>query len=309
MIPAKGVYTQKPITNRLRARIEGCGNFLGNDVPVEDAAKGMCSSQELYAGGVDGVSVRLQTSVAAMNGWGNASLDIKTAFLGAPLHQDILGQALLAPSDLESSNLDFEMLVKKLRAVQGNKVKIVVVSPKKILVRLGLLEESEKWLVVKALYGLAEAPRRWSTHRDLLLRQLCWEEAGRRFSLVQCEADTNLWRVVSVQQPESTQDVDASSQKSVLGTSASNPQQEDEGPKLHGLLGVYVDDMLITADGATTDSLIRELRATWSTSEPEVAEVGRPIRFCGFNLHRLTGGGYFSIKRIMFRICFRGFRT
>eukprot|EP00439_Symbiodinium_sp_Y106_P086974 s122_g37.t1 len=232
----------------------------------------MCRSQELYAGGVDGVSVRLQTSVAAMNGWGNASLDIKTAFLGAPLHQDILGQALLAPSDLESSNLDFEMLVKKLRAVQGNKVKIVVVSPKKILVRLGLLEESEKWLVVKALYGLAEAPRRWSTHRDLLLRQLCWEEAGRRFSLVQCEADTNLWRVVSVQQPESTQDVDASSQKSVLGTSASNPQQEDEGPKLH-VLGVYVDDMLITADGATTDSLIRELRATWSTSEPEVAEA------------------------------------
>ncbi|CAE7444287.1 unnamed protein product [Symbiodinium sp. CCMP2592] len=292
VIPAKGVYTQKPITNRLRARIVGCGNFLENDAPVEDAAKGMCRSQELYAGGVDGVSVRLQTGVAAINGWGNASLDIKTAFLGAPLYQNNQGQALLTPSDLESGNLDFELLVKKLRAVQGDKVKIVVVSPPKILVRLGLIEESEKWLVVKALYGLAEAPRRWSAHRDLLLRQLCWEDGGRRFSLVQCEADANLWRVVSVQQPESTQDVDASSHKPVPGTSTPNPQQEDEGPKLHGLLGVYVDDMLITADGATTDNLIRELRAIWSTSEPEVAEVGRPIRFCGFNLHRLTGGGY-----------------
>ena len=292
VIPAKGIFTQKPITNRLRARVVGCGNFLENDAPAEDVAKGMCRSQELYAGGVDGVSVRLQTSVAAMNGWGNAVLDIKTAFLGAPLYQDNQGHALLSPRDLESGNLDFEMLVKKLRAVQGDKVKIVVVSPPKILVRLGLIEESEKWLVIKVLYGLAEAPRRWSAHRDLLLRQLFWEDAGRRFSLVQCEADANLWRVVSVQQPDSTQDVDASSKNPSPEIYTGNPQQEDEGLKLHGLLGVYVDDMLITADGDTTESLIRELRAIWSTSEPEVAEVGRPVRFCGFNLHRLTGGGY-----------------
>ncbi|CAE7842944.1 aceE [Symbiodinium sp. KB8] len=275
VIPAKGIFTQKPITNRLRARVVGCGNFLENDAPAEDVAKGMCRSQELYAGGVDGVSVRLQTSVAAMNGWGNAVLDIKTAFLGAPLYQDNQGHALLTPRDLESGNLDFEMLVKKLRAVQGDKVKIVVVSPPKILVRLGLIEESEKWLVIKALYGLAEAPRRWSAHRDLLLRQLFWEDAGRRFSLVQCEADANLWRVVSAQQPESTQDVDASSKNPSPEIYTGNPQQEDEGLKLHGLLGVYVDDMLITADGDTTQSLIRELRAIWSTSEPEVAEVGR----------------------------------
>ncbi|OLP83096.1 Pyruvate dehydrogenase E1 component [Symbiodinium microadriaticum] len=275
VIPAKGVFTQKPITNRLRARVVGCGNFLENDAPAEDVAKGMCRSQELYAGGVDGVSVRLQTSVAAMNGWGNAVLDIKTAFLGAPLYQDNQGHALLTPRDLESGNLDFEMLVKKLRAVQGDKVKIVVVSPPKILVRLGLIEESEKWLVIKVLYGLAEAPRRWSAHRDLLLRQLFWEDAGRRFSLVQCEADANLWRVVSVQQPDSTQDVDASSKNPSPEIYTGNPQQEDEGLKLHGLLGVYVDDMLITADGDTTESLIRELRAIWSTSEPEVAEVGR----------------------------------
>ena len=71
------------------------------------------------------------------------------------------------------------MLVRKLKSVQGNKVKVVVVSHPKVLVRLGLVEESEKWLVLKALYGLAEAPRRWSSHRDMLLRQHTWEDCGR----------------------------------------------------------------------------------------------------------------------------------
>ena len=81
VIPGTCVYTQKPITNRLRARVVGCGNYLEGDSPVEDTAKGMCCSQDLYAGGVDGVSVRLQTSIAAVQQWDNASLDIKTAFL------------------------------------------------------------------------------------------------------------------------------------------------------------------------------------------------------------------------------------
>ncbi|OLQ00416.1 hypothetical protein AK812_SmicGene16922 [Symbiodinium microadriaticum] len=254
VIPAKGVYTQKPITNRLRARIVGCGNFLEGEPPAEDAAKGRTRSQDLYAGGVDGVSVRLQTSVAAIKGWGNATLDIKTAFLGAPLYQDRQGQAVLSPGDLSSGRLDFEMLVRKLKSVQGNKVKIVVVTPPRVLVSLGLVEESEKWLVLKALYGLAEAPRRWSSHRDMLLRQHTWEDCGRRFFLKQCVADSNLWKVVS--EP----------------LSGGVDVKTESEPVLHGLLGIYVDDMLITAE--------------------EPVKVGKPVRFCGFNLHKLKGGGY-----------------
>ena len=272
VIPAKGVYTQKPISGRLRARIVGCGNYLEAEPPESDGLRGKVRTQDLYAGGVDGVTIRLQTSMAAVQGWASAGLDIKTAFLGAPLYQDQQGQAVLTPGDLNSNSLDFDLLIKKLRAVQGERVKIVVVNPPKILVRLGLIEESEKWLVIKALYGLAEAPRRWSAHRDLLLRKISWEEGERKYFLVQCVADHNLWRIVSRRQPESA--------------------EADSGLGLHGLLGVYVDDMLITAETAIQTRLIQELRAVWNTSEPEFAEVGRPIRFCGFNLHRLTGGGY-----------------
>ncbi|CAE7299856.1 RE1 [Symbiodinium sp. CCMP2456] len=278
VIPAKGVYTQKPITNRLRARIVGCGNFLESDPSPEDAAKGSTRSQDLYAGGVDGVSVRLQTSVAAIKGWGNATLDIKTAFLGAPLYQDRQGQAVLSPGDFSPGRLDFEVLVKKLKSVQGNKVKVVVVTPPRVLVRLGLVEESEKWLVLKALYGLAEAPRRWSSHRDLLLRQHTWEDDGRRFSLKQCVADSNLWKVVS--EPLSG------------GVGGAVDAGSGSEPVLHGLLGIYVDDMLITAEELVKERLVQEIRSIVPTSEPESAEEGRPIRFCGFNLHKLKGGGY-----------------
>ena len=298
IIPGKGVYTQKPITNRLRARIVGCGNYLESEAPPESEAKGKSRAQDLYAGGVDGVSVRIQVSAAATNAWSCAGLDIKTAFLGAPLYQDQKGQAVLTPGDLSSGSLDFEVLVRKLQSVQGERVKIVVVSPPKILVRLGLVEESEKWLVIKALYGLAEAPRRWSAHRDLLLRQLAWEDNGRRYSLAACVADNNLWRIVSEAQPETTEAcgtytrVTQNSTSLEPGRSPELIPQDNQGIMLHGLLGVYVGDMLITAEDGVQNRLLQELRQLWSTSDPEIADVGRPLRFCGFNLHRLKGGGY-----------------
>ena len=50
--------------------------------------------------------------------------------------------------------------------------------------------------------------------------------------------------------------------------------------------------MLITAEEPVKDRLVQEIRSIWSTSEPESAEEGKPIRFCGFNLHKLKGGGY-----------------
>ncbi|CAE7232268.1 RE1, partial [Symbiodinium natans] len=269
LIPAKGVYTQKPITNRLRARIVGCGNFLQSDSPSEDVAKGTVRSQDLYAGGVDGTSVRIQACVAAINKWHNAGLDIKTAFLDAPLYQDGQGHAVLTPGDVGSGALDFERLVGKRKHVQGQRVKIVVVTPPKILVKLNLVEESERWLVIKALYGLQQAPRCWSSHRDLALRSLQWSDGGRDFRLSQTVAEPNLWRVIS-----------------------SSSEADQEGERLHGLLGVYVDDLLLTMEESVQQRLISEIQRLWATSDPESAEVGKPIRFCGFNLHKLPSGGY-----------------
>ena len=179
----------------------------------------------------------------------------------------------IGPEELKKLEALAQVSVKPAKGMYTQKP---ISDPAKILVRLGLIEESEKWLVIKALYGLAEAPRRWSAHRDLLLRKISWEESGRKYFLVQCVADNNLWRIVSQKQGQSQ----------ILETT-----QADSGLSLHGLLGVYVDDMLITAETATQTRLVQELRAVWTTSEPEIAEVGRPIRFCGFNLHRLTGGG------------------
>ena len=203
-----------------------------------------------------------------------ATLDIRTAFLDAPLYQDKSGRPVLTPEDFGSGTLDFDLLVRKLQSVHGKKVKIVVVQPPKILNQLGLIEEGEKWLVIKALYGLAEAPRRWSSHRDLRLGQISWVENGRTFSLVQSQADANIWKVVS------------------RPTAQGERDQEPIDQQMHGLLGVYVDDMLITAEDPVIQAVIRELRNTWATSDPEFAAEDKPIRFCGFNLHKLREGGF-----------------
>ena len=66
-IPAKGVFTQKPITNKLRARIVGCGNFLSDQGkgPEElEGVKGVSKIQDLYAGGMDGTTMRIQMRIA-----------------------------------------------------------------------------------------------------------------------------------------------------------------------------------------------------------------------------------------------------
>ena len=69
-IPAKGVFTQKAGSGRLRARIVACGNMMSER-----------SADELYAGGVDSPQVRVLIRRAAVQGLQCLTLDIRTAFL------------------------------------------------------------------------------------------------------------------------------------------------------------------------------------------------------------------------------------
>ena len=126
-------------------------------------ALGQARSQDLYASGMDGAAVRLQVRLAAARRWKAGTLDIKTAFLAAPLFQQ-QGLSSKATKKLES--------------------KAIIVTPPKILSSLGIIEPGEKWLVLKALYGLAEAPAAWATERDLQLSRMKWtDEHGSMFCL------------------------------------------------------------------------------------------------------------------------------
>ena len=75
-IPAKGVFTQKAGSGRLRARIVACGNLMSER-----------SAEELYAGGVDSTQVRVLLRRAAVQKLQCLTLDIRTAFLLAPTSQ------------------------------------------------------------------------------------------------------------------------------------------------------------------------------------------------------------------------------
>ena len=73
-VPAKGVFTQKPITNRLRARTVGCRDFLGDQGKDSgekvEGAKGVSRLQELYAGGMDGtIEFRCVSRLGATGCW------------------------------------------------------------------------------------------------------------------------------------------------------------------------------------------------------------------------------------------------
>ena len=246
-IPSKGVFTEKAITNKKRARVVGCGNFMPS-VRDEKAAGalGQARSQDLYASGMDGAAVRLQVRLAAARRWKAGTLDIKTAFLAAPLFQQ-QGLSSKATKKLES--------------------KAIIVTPPKILSSLGIIEPGEKWLVLKALYGLAEAPAAWATERDLQLSRMKWtDEHGSTFCLQQCQTDENLWKII---------------------------RWDPEGNRhVAGLAGIYVDDILFTGESEAVGGFVRAVQGIWTTSEPEFVQPGKSVRFCGFNLHGLESGGF-----------------
>ena len=261
-IPAKCVYTQKPVTNKRRARIVGCGNFMSSSAhKAADEARGQLRLQDLYASGLDGSSVRIQVRVAAAKRWRSSVLDIKTAFLTAPLFQ---------PHGDSS------------KAARRLMNKAIIVSPPRILAHLGLVEEGEKWLVLRALYGLPEAPAAWACDRDLKLSKMTWRNAtGRLCWLERCPAEENLWKIREA--------------LSESGDVSQNPPSRDScthGCCTVGLVGVYVDDILITAVEGQDQSFIDAVQSEWKTSTPEFVRPGESVRFCGYNLWVDEKGAY-----------------
>ena len=105
------------------------------------------NKSDLYAGGVDSLTVRVVLAYTAQfPQWTLCVLDIKTAFLYAPVRGSSEGDSADAP--------------------------VVVVRPPHMLVQLRLLQGSDRWRVKRALYGLATSPRDWANHRDSVLRQI-----------------------------------------------------------------------------------------------------------------------------------------
>ena len=152
IIPSKLVITMKPGPKR-KVRIVACGNFL--------AFKG----EELFAAGADASALRFALKIAAEEKWRIVTVDIKVAFLNAPL---------VTTTKDHGTVQDGVMFVLK---------------PPALLVRLGYAKESEAWIAEKAMYGLRQSPRSWSIYRDQVMSELQLEN----LTIQQATSEPNLW--------------------------------------------------------------------------------------------------------------------
>ena len=96
----------------------------------------------LYAEAAPAEVVRASLAIAVRNGWWVSVLDVVAAFLRTPL-----GRRSTDP--------------------------VIIAQPPKLLEILNITVALELWGLVRALYGLREAPHLWGSYRDDTLKAVC----------------------------------------------------------------------------------------------------------------------------------------
>ena len=106
-------------------------------------------------------SIFAAAKMAAMRGWEVSKLDVKGAFLNAPLPDG----------------------------------ELILVEPPKQWKDWGIVGKNVVWRLQRAVYGLRQSPKWWSDKRDSDLRKLKATVAGKGYHLRQNEADSQVWTI------------------------------------------------------------------------------------------------------------------
>ena len=114
--------------------------------------------------------MRAAVAIAARRGWDMGALDIKTAFLNAPLS---------LPEGKE-----------------------VILRPPPLFVALGLCSPNELWRAKKAIYGLRVAPKAWGDKRDYELSNVKFELNDVWYKLQRSNVDPQIWRIIAAKDPK-----------------------------------------------------------------------------------------------------------
>ncbi|CAE7218324.1 RE2 [Symbiodinium natans] len=165
-VPSKIVATIKAGTGRKKIRLVACGNFLSREKTRKSPT---LSRTDVFTSSLDSLSLRLQLAMASSRKWVLTSVDVKTAFLTAPIGG-------------------------------GRQLRTIVVKPARVLVEAGLVAPGQLFKVEKALYGLHQSPRDWSISRDTKLCALTWSVNGETRRLVQSKCDCSIWFIRRVVQ-------------------------------------------------------------------------------------------------------------
>ena len=127
----------------------------------------------------------------------------------------------------------------------------IVVTPPRLLERLLLLEEGELWGLIRALYGLRQAPALWSAHRDRVLQTLVFDDG---MKLTRGRTMTAWW---------------------VL---------KDAKGIVTAVVIIYVDDFMIMGEEQHVRRLAKVIQGAWRTSELSILSPDHPVRFLGMEL-------------------------
>ena len=221
VLPALAVYTAKPpkVGSKKAFRRKCRAVACGNFTEIT-------SEENTYSAGAQAEAVRIALAIASSETWSAYVTDISQAFLRAPL------------PDLE---------------------RLILLKPPAHFIQAGICDPTEIWRAHRAVYGLREAPKWWSDHRDQVLRQASWVSEGQTMHLEQLEG--SVWLV------------------------------KDEEGQRRGVIVVYVDDCLVLSTQGHAQSFHAFLNQVWETSPLEgCQEVGDMVQFLGMNITKTRFG-------------------
>ena len=158
-LPMKVVWCVKS-GGRYKCRAVVCGNFATKD-PTE----------QVWTAQAETASVMCALRLSVLRGWQVSKVDVKGAFMYAPLPQD---------------------------------THVVVRAPQS-WAKLGIVRPNTFWTLRRAVYGLRCSPKAWGDERDRQFRGLTWSLDDVVYAMVQCVNDSQVWRVVKgkVESPDS----------------------------------------------------------------------------------------------------------
>ncbi|CAE7459070.1 GIP, partial [Symbiodinium sp. CCMP2592] len=214
-LPTKLVFTVKPGANPDPADASTWFKRKARLVVCGNYAS--ADGSDLYSETAPSESVRMGLVYSIRQKWMVGLIDVVAAFLRTPLNYE-----------------------------EG--APTIIVTPRRLLERLSMILEGELWGLIRALYGLRQAPALWSAYRDKRLEAMKFPMGMR---LHRGRTVTAWW---------------------VL---------KDEKGKIRALIIIHVDDILLMGEETVVRDIAKTVQEEWTTSRLTFLRPGEPIRFLG----------------------------
>ncbi|OLP80247.1 Copia protein [Symbiodinium microadriaticum] len=148
-----------------------------------------------------------------------------------------------------------------LLAPLREKTKRTFLKPPAVLKQAGFAAEGEFWEITGALYGMQESPADWASYRDETLPMIEVWHQGKLHHLERSKFEPNMWLL-----------------------------RCSETSELLAVLSIYVDDLLLSGTAEASEAIWAAIKAKWRISEPEYADLGKSVTFCGFEIQQKGDG-------------------